>query len=646
MVTLPKVSVTLLQWGKTDFTIRAVDSILRSVYDGEIEVLVRDNASDGGPGAIAEDPRIRFFQGDENVGFGPGHNLLAEQATGELLLVLNNDTILDPRAVDRLVRRYSSLERPGAVTPMYRDFDGSILEMGGYMGPAGDGWQLFRNMRPPTSFRRLGYRATYGSAACLLLSLRDFTEVGGFDDLFAPAYYEDTDLCMKLREQGKPIAVEPTAVVYHYEGATAGRDISTGPKAFQARNRTRFVERWSHALRSFSPMSLGGALTDALAPPSASGLRILWVSPHLPRFDREAGHVRITKMIAALLDAGDLVAFWSEHCHDPDHYGRYLEALGVHWFGKRRSHRLAVPDSQEQFEDLQSLLDAVPWDVVIVSFPELASRMMSEIRKRRPGTPVLIDDVDLHFLRNERGLEMGIDVPIVITKETELATYAASDGVITASDTESEALDEELPGLPTWPFAVAADPPTPVTVADAETLLFLGNFDHHPNLDAVTWWVDEVAPLVSAATNAGVKLRVVGAGSERLNDLAAARPDHLEVAGWVEDLTIEFERARVFVAPLRYGAGTKGKILAALSHGVPVVTTTIGAEGNHDSVLRSLRVADDPATLAEAVVELMTDHDRWIEARDRASEAGREVWDRQQAATREFAAWVHRRVGR
>jgi glycosyltransferase involved in cell wall biosynthesis len=393
-------------------------------------------------------------------------------------------------------------------------------------------------------------------------------------------------------------------------------------------------------------MSLGGALTDALAPPAGSGLRVLWVSPHLPRFDREAGHVRITKMIRSLLDAGDLVAFWSEHCHDPDHYGRYLESLGVHWFGKRRSHRLGVPESVEQFEEVQSLLDAVPWDVVIISFPELASRMMTEVRKRRPGTPVLIDDVDLHFLRNERGLEMGIEVPIVISKEKELATYEASDGVITASDTESDALDEELPGLPTWPFAVAADPPRVGEDGEAETLLFLGNFDHHPNLDAVNWWVDEVAPLVAEATGSAVRLRVVGAGSERLGELAAARPDHLEVAGWVEDLATEFERARVFVAPLRYGAGTKGKILAALSHGVPVVTTTIGAEGNHDSVLRSLHVADEPSALAEAVVALMTDDRRWSAARGLATAAGQDVWDRQQAATREFASWVHRRAGR
>lgn len=641
-MTLPSVSVMMLQWGKTEFTLRSVSSVLRSRYAGEIEILVRDNDSPGGPGEVAAVEGIRFFQGEENVGFGPGHNLLASEARGDLLVILNNDTILDPRAIDVLVARYLA-DSPGAVTPAYRDFDGSVLEMGGYLGPAGEGWQLFRGLRPPTSFTRLPFRATYGSAACLLMGAADFRRHGGFDDLFAPAYYEDSDLCMKLRSEGKGVVVEPNAIVYHFEGATSGRDTSTGPKSFQVRNRSRFVERWRAQLAAFPPMSLGGALTEAFAPSTGADLRVLWVAPHLPRFDREAGHVRITKMLASLAADGNAVAFWSEHCHDVDHYGAHLEELGIHWFGRHRPHRPAVPERHEAFAELERLLQAVRWDVVIISFPELASRMIPVVRKLLPGAAVLVDDVDLHFVRTERGLDMGIDVPIVITKEKELATYAASDGVITASDQESEVLDLELPGLPSWPFAVAADPPVAHPEGDARTLLFLGNFDHHPNLDAVNWWIDEIGPIVDERSSGSVRLRVVGTGSERLRTMGG-RVDLLDIVGWVAELEPEFARARVFVAPLRYGAGTKGKILAALSHGIPVVTTTIGAEGNHASVLDSLIVTDDPVAMAEAVVDLMTDDAQWREAQARAAGAGHDAWGLQLAAGRAFAAWVKRRA--
>ncbi len=637
------VSVCLVQWGKTDLTVRAVAAVARSQLE-TVEILVYDNASPGGPGPVADRADVILVEGEDNIGFGPAHNRLAARATGDLLLILNNDTVVEPRAIGRLVDRYLAGDRPGAVTPQYRDFDGRTLEMGGFLGSGGDGWQLFRGERPPPSLQRMSYRSQYGSGACLLVGRDDFLRLGGFDDLFAPAYYEDTDLCLKLESEGRPTVVEPGAVVYHYEGATAGRDLNQGPKAYQLRNRTRFVQRWQDRLAPLGPIDFGAAVTHALAPPAPDGRRVLWLSPHLPRPDREAGHQRIVKMIEALQADGDLVALWAEHLHDADEYGRRLERMGVPWFGTRRDHRWGVAPETALLSTAHDLLRTVPWDVVVISFPELASRLIPVVRQLRPEAAVVVDDVDLHFLRQERARAAGIEVFEVISKARELATYGASDGVITASDLESELLADLLPGLPTWTFTVAAEEPVePVTVG--ETLLFLGNFNHHPNVDAVEWWLSEVGPAVQRHTGAPLPLRIIGAGSDaRRSAWETAGAGMLSVAGWVPELGPEFDRARVFVAPLRYGAGTKGKILAALAHGVPVVTTSVGAEGNHDEVLAGLVVRDDPESLAEAVATLMTDDAAWKEQRELAARAGRAAWERQRALTDEFAAWVHRRA--
>jgi len=642
----PRVTVQLVQWGKTDLTVRSIGSVRRSDYDGPVDILVYDNASPGGPGDVLGMAGVEVHLGNENLGFGPAHNLLAARASGDLLLILNNDTVLDPRALGRLVDRFGAGEPCGTVTPCYREFDGRVLEMGGYLGTAAEGWQLFRNVTPPPSMTRMPYRSVYGSAACLLVSRDDFIACGGFDDLFAPAYYEDTDLCMKLRRNGKPTLVEPSAIVYHYEGATAGRDTSSGLKAYQVRNRSRFLQRWAADLAVFPAMSIGAALTEALSPATPQGRRVLWLTPHLPKPDREAGHARMVAMLKALRNAGDGVALWAEHLHDAERYGPVLEAIGVPWFGLPLHGRWRPAADTPAFSALPDLLAAVPWDVVVMSFPEMAGRLTPLVRSVRPGAAVVVDDVDLHFLRNERAAAAGIEVPSGMEREDELAAYAAADGVVTASDYESEILDKALPGLPTWPFAVSAEPPVDHPDDERRHLTFLGNFNHHPNVDAVEWWLDAIGPLVAAQAGRPIPLRVVGSRSEELGAAWRVRaPALVEVVGWVPDLAPEFATARVFLAPLRYGAGTKGKILAALAHGVPVVTTTIGAEGNHDAVLAALEVADDPAGIADRVVELMAGGEGWRRHRQASAEAGRRIWSHQAAATAEFVDWLHRRAG-
>jgi glycosyltransferase involved in cell wall biosynthesis len=172
--------------------------------------------------------------------------------------------------------------------------------------------------------------------------------------------------------------------------------------------------------------------------------------------------------------------------------------------------------------------------------------------------------------------------------------------------------------------------------------LFLGNFHHRPNVDAVESWVAEIAPAVERIAGRPIPLRVVGSGSDGYRK--AWPKDHLDLVGWVEDLSVEFAGARVFLAPLRYGAGTKGKITAALAHGVPTVTTSIGAEGQSPAVLEALRVADDPEEIAALVAELMTDDEVALAAKDRSIAAAQAAWDRQQALYEEFADWLERRV--
>lgn len=648
-MTQPSLSIQLVQWGKTDLTVRSIASLKRSVYDGPMEILVYDNASPGGPGPVADDKDVVFVAGEDNIGFGPAHNILAERAQGDLIIILNNDTILEPHALSRLADRMMAPDRPGAVTPMYRDFDGSVLEMGGYLGVSGSGWQLWRGMNPPSVFTRMSYPAHYGSGACLMVRRRDFLDLGGFDDMFAPAYYEDTDLCLKLEQRGGATMVEPTAVVFHYEGATSGRDLSSGPKAFQMRNRTRFVHRWSSRLDQLPPIDLTAAIAAATRP-DPGGIRVLVVAPQLPKPDRDAGSARLLAMVGALRERGHSVHLWAEHASDAGRYAPLIEKAGAFWSGRAPHRRWApTPGEPESLTTLESVLQTVPFDLVVIAWPSMAERFAPDIRRLAPDAPIVVDAVDLHFLREERAAGAGAASNRSMERAREVAVYEQADGVITASPVESDVLADLLPGQMIHSYvSVSGVTPAPGPEIHAATrLVFLGGLAHPPNLDAIEYWVDRLADPVAERLGRRVSLSIVGSGTELLPpEWLEKAADRVDVVGWLPELDGIFAETRVFFAPLRYGAGTKGKILTALYHGVPIVTTPMGAEGHESFVESALVVSDDDEGLIDALVTLFEDDDRWRERCEMTLEAMVALERHQQALDGIFVDWIERRAAR
>lgn len=628
------VSILIPQYGRTGFTERAVAAVRRSVGEVELDIHVHDNASAGGPGGIEAASDVNLSQSTTNLGFGPAMNLMAERAGGEFLLLLNNDTMVHPQAIQHMVRAVRAGAR-GPVVPLYRDFEGRSLELGGGLGEGATPWQLFHRQEPPTGLRTTAHRADYGSAAAMLIPRELFLAHGGFDDVYAPAYYEDTDLCMRLAADGRPVTVEPRALVLHYEGGTAGTDLTSGLKTYQVRNRSTFVDRWSESVADNGTVGLHRAIQAATTPASGQP-RVLWLGPTLPRSDRDGGGRRTLEMVTALRSQGAGIAFHARSCHDPDRHGRRLSDLGIVWFGRSGPARWSGGlRDMAAYDDLRELLPAAPWDVVVAFSARLAREVVDDIREQAPDAAFVVDNGDLHFLRHERGRALGVEITDNLTKDQELDSYAAADGVITSSVPEDAVLHEELRGASTHVFTVA--PPRPVALPPAPdgALMFLGNFGHPPNTDAVSYWVDELASRVAERVGDATPLRVVGAGTDGLPSSEA-----LDVVGWVPELATEFARTRVFVAPLRYGAGTKGKLVETMAHGVPVVTTTAGAEGFPQEVVAAMLVADDPDEFADHVATLASDDAVWAEQRRRVIDAAAWFHGQHEGAGAMLSSWL------
>jgi GT2 family glycosyltransferase len=223
---------------------RALQALRRHGGDHQL-VVVDDGSPDRAPdGLSAELGDAQLIRNDTSIGFGAACNRGAELVEGDVVCFLNSDAFVDAGALTALKRR---LEDPdvGAAAPLLLNKDGSVQEAGGAVGRDGSTYPLGRGASvddPAWVFRR---EIDYGSAACLAVRRAAFEETGGFDEAYAPAYYEDADLCFRLFEVGLRTMLEPDARVTHLQYGSGSQQRA---QSLVARNRRTFVDRWSNRL--------------------------------------------------------------------------------------------------------------------------------------------------------------------------------------------------------------------------------------------------------------------------------------------------------------------------------------------------------------------------------------------------------------
>jgi glycosyltransferase involved in cell wall biosynthesis len=254
-----------------------------------------------------------------------------------------------------------------------------------------------------------------------------------------------------------------------------------------------------------------------------------------------------------------------------------------------------------------------PFDLIILSRAETAVKVLPTCRAYAPSTPIIFDTVDLHFVRRQREAELTGDKTIhEVAGETqllELKLAAECDAVLVVSPDEKEVLAEKLPGqrieIVSNIHETRAEIPPFETRRD---FLFIGGFEHTPNVDAMLWFVREIMPLIRKRLPE-VNLHIVGSKMpEAVRKLAC---DDVVTHGYVENVDSFFQSCLLSVAPLRWGAGVKGKINHSMSFGVPVVSTTIGVEGMHLTHGENVLVADTARDFADQVVRLHRDARLW-----------------------------------
>jgi glycosyltransferase involved in cell wall biosynthesis len=338
--------------------------------------------------------------------------------------------------------------------------------------------------------------------------------------------------------------------------------------------------------------------------------RVLVVDHRLLTPDQDSGSVRMFAIIRLLRELGHEVTFVSDSETRLERYeAQLLPHVTPLLFG-----------AEEAVEHLWE--EGGSYRHVLLARPDQARRYLESVRALAPQAAVLYDTVDLHWVRMSRAAELSGDEGERLCAERyrvlERDLAAAVDLVVAITEQERQLLLAEVPAarVAVVPNVHTLQEPGPGP-KQRKDLFFIGGFEHHPNVDAVQWFVGEVLPIVRQACPEAV-FRVVGSmPPPEVLTLASA---HVEVVGYVADPGPCFHGCRVFVSPLRYGAGMKGKIGQAMSYGLPVVTTSIGAEGMGLVDGENALVADGAAAFAQAVVRLYEDDDLWhrLAARSRA----------------------------
>lgn len=595
----PHASIVIPVFNHLDQTLRCLESLLTYGHATPFEVIVVDDCStDATPGALERIEGIRVLANRINRGYAATCNKGLEAVRGQYAVLLNNDTVVGPGCIDALVATADADPTIGVVGARLVYPDGKLQEAGGIIWSDAHGWNYGKGDDPHAAPYGHVRDVDYCSAACLLVRADLITELGGFDLRFSPAYYEDADLAFAARARGYRVVYQPNAAVIHVEGVSHGTDLSQGLKRHQVRNRITFQAKWWRELRAQQPDDPSLVLR---ARDTRSGPRALIADHSVPTYDLDAGSMRMMAIVSLLVDLGFVVTFLPGNLHPQQPYTSELQQMGVEvLFGPidMAAHLAALGPHLR---------------LCVLSRPHVALPFIGLVRKHAPTATIVYDTVDLHFLREMREADLNDDDNLRavarVTRELELALVRASDATITVTEVERQILRAEVPDanvivVPTIHTEYEGD----VGFAARRDLLFVGNFMHPPNVDAAFQLVNEIMPRLRDHLP-GVRLLLAGSyASPAIMGLAS---EEVEVLGWVPDLRPLYKQVRVFVAPLRFGAGMRGKLCESISHGLPVVTSTVGGEGIGLVPGRHALVADTPDAFAAEVVCLYRDPCLW-----------------------------------
>ena len=600
-----EVSVIIPVYNNFVYTLRCVYSMMVSKDTTGFRLIIADDGSEDETESFFSNLEgVTYIKNPNNLGFLRSCNNAARSASGEYILFLNNDTAVLDGWLDRLLEPFEGREDIGVVGSKLIYPDGLLQESGGILWESGA--CNYGKLADPDSTEYSYLRQVdYVSGASLLTPLNIWNEIGGFDEQYVPAYCEDSDYCLAVRDKGYMVLVQPASHVIHYEGVSNGVDLSSGVKKYQVENTKKLESKWNKLL---SANGKSGVKTRDVVD-RARGPRLLIIDAEFPTPDQDAASVTMWYFLKIFKQLGYQVTFLPVNLMHMGKYTEDLQAMGVECL-----YAPYITDIENYLKEFGG-----GFDIAMLYRVRDGGRYFETVKKYAPQSKVIFDTVDLHFLREKRQAEMEVNVKksnkimkrSLKTQERELFLIENSDNSIVLSEYEKQTLLADYGVSNTFVVPIVFEVPGVANTFDNRcNIAFIGGYRHRPNVDAVLYFVEEIWPEVKKRIP-GIKFYVIGSmAPPEVIDLCDKDAD-IVFKGFVEDIDPIFNKIKLTIAPIRYGAGIKGKIGTSLSYGVPCVATDVAAEGMGLTNGLNILTSGDEEGFVKGLVEAYTSYPVW-----------------------------------
>jgi GT2 family glycosyltransferase len=598
----PLVSIIIPVFNQWSYTYNCLKSILTTSEKCSYEIIIADDGSTDETLRLDSILKnITHIKNETNLGFLRNCNHAALAAKGKYILFLNNDTIVLENWLSSLIELMENDITVGLAGSKFIYPDGSLQEAGGIIWNDASGANYGRGRDPFHAEYNYVKEVDYISGASMMVRKELWELLGGFDERYAPAYSEDSDLCFEIRRLGYRVVYQPKSALIHFERVSHGDSKETGAWKGMEENRQKFIEKWGEVLKKdhFAPFTNMYLARDR----SMHRKKILFIDDRVPMWDQHAGAKTAYNFLKLLVDLGFQVTFIGDndyHHHQP--YTSILQQMGIE-----------VIYGQWYMDNDKKWLSQVAryFDFIFLNRPHIGEKYLDFFHEQTKA-PVIYYGHDLHHLREMRQYELTGDKDLLKqaqkSKQTELGLMAKADIVFSVSPFEKAIIDKELGidrTIVTPIFFYKDFSNEKLDIKNKKGLLFVGGYGHTPNIDGAKWFVSEILPIIRKIIP-DIKLTL--AGSNPTNEVLSLASSNVRVTGFLtdEELNELYKTSRVCVIPLRFGAGVKGKTVDAMYNRMAIVSTSIGIEGL-DGIGDYLQPFDDAESFAAEVVRLYND---------------------------------------
>jgi GT2 family glycosyltransferase len=604
----PRASILLIAWrnaGVLERCLLALASGGCAGVDAEIVIILNDAEPDVATFVRRQVAGVVVIASEIHLGFAGANNAAARAASGEFLVLLNDDTAPEPGWLEALVRAADRFPNAGAVGSRVMFPDGSLQEAGSILWSNGVTSGIGRGA-DERSFGCLAVREVdYCSGCSLLVRRATWNAIAGLSEEFFPSYYEDVDLCLAIQALGQAVLYTPESRVAHHESRSS-RDERFKAFVFK-RNGDLFRAKWAEHLAGCEPYKPTSRAARERAIVRASGVprRLLVIDDWMPNAHLGAGFPRMRDTLGELAGRYAITLCVTHEVPKPD---RALAELGI--------EILRTP------LEIELNREGVFYDAVMISRPLNFHRSSAIVRRRQPQAALIYDAEALYHVRMSRyaalesdpGRRGELQEKADAMREIEIRIASAADTIVSISEDEARFFRAEnaapvtviRPTLSTASFGER-------TFRERSDIGFVPGWlggEVSTNTDGLKWFVSHVLPIIRDKRSFA---RVLVTGQDPPASVRQLASDGVVLVGHQPNLTEFYSRVRVVIAPVRYGAGVKLKSIEAIQHGVPLVATAQGAEGIDGLEPAAIAVAEEPEAFAASVLELLTDQRRWNE---------------------------------